>query len=197
MTELEKAQKVSKIKRINERMAEIGRKFGKDSGIYRDYKNSIMLSIPEDALTGAGTISRSEKTLDKIPDYVLNDLLMKHTAGEVMKEARKEAAEESKLSGRPISVEEYLGAQDFVYNLMVDDPRGEIYEAFQIYWDAAGDGAPRPSYVTLRDIILDMRSMDNMVKFGYPNEAQNIEDRLYKTIKARNERYSAAEVYFE
>ena len=187
------AQKVSAIKRINERLAEMGRQFGKDSGIYRDYKNAILLAIPEEALTRSGTISHGAKALDVIDDQVLDDLLAKHTAGQVKKVAREEAKRESEETGEPVSVDEYLEAMDYVYTVINDDP-DEAYEAFETYWSIVGRGSSRPSYTVLRDIIETKRRADQEYDLGNKEAADNIENKLFKRLEQRN-KFNAEDLF--
>ena len=187
------SQKVSAIKRINERLAEMGRQFGKDSGIYQDYKNAILLAIPEETLTRSGTISHGAKALDAIDDQALDDLLAKHTAGQVKKAAREEAKRESEETGEPVSVDEYLEAMDYVYTVINDEP-DEAYEAFETYWSIVGHGGPRPSYTALRDIIETKRRADQEYDLGNKEVADNIENKLFKRLEQRN-KFNAEDLF--
>lgn len=191
MTEEEKARKVSKIKRINERLAAIGRDpdIGKDSAIYQRFKNAITLSIPEEARTGSGTISRSEKTLVMIPDEALDDLLEHHTLGEIKKAAREAAAAEQGIKPSQVTpdmVSDYLAAMDTVLEYLSDIPKGDS-DIFATYWNSAGMGAPKPTYTILKDIIDTNNEAEELRLAGNEDEADFVEDKLHKRLKA-NER---------
>lgn len=190
-SQLEIAQKQSKIKRINDRLRQMRLQFGgKSSGFYQSFKNAIALAVPSQALTGEGTISTSKKTLDLIPDDVLDDLLRHHTAGEIKKEAAEAAKRESEITGKHITAEQYLRAQDKVEKTIQEDGE-KAYEALSIYWDAVGgrgSGSPKIPYTEWARIIDDLYKVDNAISAGDSEAARNIEDKLRKRIEDRNER---------
>ena len=190
-SQLEIAQKQSKIKRINDRLRQRRLQFGgKSSGFYLSFKNAIALAVPSQALTGEGTISTSKKTLDLIPDYVLDDLLRHHTVGEIKKEAAEAAKRESAITGKHITTEQYLKAQDKVEKTIQEDGE-KAYEALVIYWDTVGGrgaGAPRIPYTEWAHIIDKLYEQDAAISAGDSEAARNIEDKLRKRIEDRNER---------
>lgn len=187
MTEEEKARKISKIKRINERLLAIGRDpdLGKDSEFYQRFKNAIALSIPEDARTGTGTISRSEKTLDQVPDDVLDDLLKHHTVGQIKKTAREQIAAERGVKPTQVSkgeVSHYLDIMDEVtkYLSKLTKEESGFYDS---YWKGR-KGLPRPSYFVLKDMMDTTETAKELRAAGNEEEAQYIEDKLSKRIDA-------------
>lgn len=188
MTEEKKARKVSKIKRINERLLAIGRDpdLGKDSEFYQRFKNAIALSIPEDARTGTGTISRSEKTLDKIPDDVLDDLLEHHTVGQIKKTAREQIAAERGVKSKDVTsgeVSRYLDIMDEVTKFLSNLSKEES-GFYKTYWNSAGKGAPRPTYTILKDMIDTQRQSEALQLAGDTEAAKQVEDKLTKRIEA-------------
>lgn len=199
MTEEEKARKVSKIKRINERLAALGRDpdIGKESEFYRRFKNAILLSIPEEARTGSGTISRSEKTLDLIPDEALDALNKQQTVGDIKARAREEVAAERGINKSQVTkgmVSDYIKTVNDVLEYLADLPKGDS-EVFDTYWRQVGVGAPKPTYTILKDIIDDKKEIDELRAEGNEDEADYIEDKLFKRIKAKER--DIREVLFE
>lgn len=191
MSQLEIAQKQIKIKRINDRLRQMRLQFGgKSSGFYLKFKNAIALAVPSAAVTGEGTISISKKTLDLIPDDVIDDLLRHHTAGQIKKEAAVAAARESEITGRHITTKQYLKAQDYVEKTIQED--GErAYEALSIYWDTVGgrgSGSPKIPYTEWAHIISELYRQDEAISQHDSEAARNIENNLIKHIENRNER---------
>lgn len=189
MTEEEKARKVSKIKRINERLAALGRDpdIGKDSEYYQRFKNAILLSIPEAARTGSGTISRSEKTLDLVPDEALDALSKQHTVGDIKARAREEVAAEHGINKSQVTkemVSDYIKTVDEVLKYLGNLTKGDS-DIFDTYWRQAGAGAPKPTYTILKDIIDNKEEIDGLRAEGNEDEADYIEDKLFKRIKAK------------
>ena len=184
-------EKQLKIKRINDRLRQRRLQFGgKDSGLYQSFKNAIALGIPSDALTGEGTISTSKRTLDQIPDEVLDDLLRHHTAGEIKKEATEAARRESEITGKTITPKQYLEAQDYVEKIIQTDG-DRAYEAVTIYWESVGgrgSGAPRIPYTEWANIINDLYDQDDAISAGDSEAARNIENKLRKRLEDRNEK---------
>lgn len=181
------AQKVSAIKRINERRAQMGRDFGEDSSLYRDFDNAIYLAIPDDALLPSGNISHGKKAMDLIDDKVIEKLLRKDTAGDIKKKAKEEAKRESEETGENVSWRDIIDAQEAVYEVIEDD-YSEFYEAVKLYWGEVGKGHPKPMYSTIKEII------DAQTNIKYDQEAGNaslaeererfIRDKLKKRIEA-------------
>ena len=189
MTEEEKARKVSAIKRINQRLTDIGKQLGKDTQYYQRFKNAILLSIPEEARTGSDTISRSEKTLDKIPNTVLADLLKFHTVGEIRKTAREQLAQDKGVKPSKISkteVSDYIDLMDEV-NKGLSKISKDDSKFYDIYWHNAGPGAKRPSYRTLKDMLDAREEAAEFRAAGNEEGAQYVENKLVKRIEAESE----------
>lgn len=182
-------QKVKDIKRINQRLVDIGKQLGKDSQYYQRFKNAILLSIPDDARTGSDTISRSEKTLDEIPNTVLADLLKFHTVGEVRKTAREQLAQDKGVKPSKISkaeLNDYIDLMDEV-NKGLSKISKDDSKFYETYWHNAGPGAKRPSYRTLKDMLDTREAAAEYRAAGNEEEAQYIEDKLTKRIEAESE----------
>lgn len=208
-------EKDSAVKKINERYTDIARKFGKDSGIAKDYLHSIELVFGKENLhtakkreaktakkrktetagsMGLALITRNKSILENISDFDIDSLLRHHTAGEIMRDAKQEAKEESRISGQTVTVDDVLEAMDFINELESDDSK-ELYEAFRLYWDTVGAGNPRPSYMLLKDIIESKRDSQAAYDTGDNEGAQNIENKLFKRIESYNT-FNAEEDFF-
>lgn len=182
-------QKVKDIKRINQRLADIGKQLGKDSQYYQRFKNAIFLSVPDDARTGSNTISRSEKTLDKISNTVLADLLKFHTVGEIRKTAREQLAQDKGVKSSKISkteLNDYIDLMDEV-NKGLSKISKDDSKFYDTYWHNAGPGAKRPSYITLKNMLDAREAAAEYRAAGNEEEAQYIEDKLTKRIEAESE----------
>ena len=178
-------QKVSAIKRINERRAQMRRDFGEDSSLYRQYDNAIQLSIPDAALLPSGNISHGSKAVDMIPDSTLEVLLRKETAGDIKKRAKEEAKRESEETGERVSWRDIIEAQEVVYEVMEND-YSEFYEAVKVYWGQVGKGQPKPTYTTIKEIINSKNAVQNEITAGNYSAAANIEDKLKKRLDSQN-----------
>ena len=187
MTEEEKTQKIKNIKRINERLLAIGRdpELGKDSEFYQRFKNAILLSIPEEARTGTGTISRSEKTLDLIPDEALSDLLRHHTVGEIKRTVREQIAAETGRKPKEVTrgeVSRYLNIMDEVTKFLSTLTKEES-GFYDTYWKGR-KGLPRPTYSILKDMKDTREEAASFRAAGNEEAAQYVEDKLSKRIDA-------------
>lgn len=188
MNNLKQAQLDSAIKKINERYIQICREFGPDSGIARDYKNTMELvagsenlqiissttskKAPKnnlDYITGeikVAQIKRSKKVLEKLDPNDVEALLSKHTAGQIKKAALEEAKAQSEELGYNVRMSEVIDDMDSVYDFLDEhgydsnDDNKETSKLFSTYWESVGPGAPRPSYTTLKKIIEAMDSGD-------------------------------------
>lgn len=87
------AQKVSSIKRINERMAEIKRTFGEDSPEYERYRQAVD-RVAGDYLTKSGNISHGKKAISSIDDKKLDALSQRQTAGKIREDYKRGAEAE-------------------------------------------------------------------------------------------------------
>lgn len=188
MNNLKQAQMDSAIKKINERYIQICREFGPDSGIARDYKNTMELvagsenlqiissttskKAPKnnpDYITGeikVAQIKRSKKVLEKLDPNDVEALLSKHTAGQIKKAALEEAKAQSEDTGRYVRMSEVIEDMDSVYDYL--DENGydskdseKTSKLFSTYWDSVGPGAPRPTYSQLRMIARAIESGAN------------------------------------
>lgn len=206
-------EKDSAIKKINERYTEICRQFGKNSGVARDYRNTMELAFGEDNLhrasgrrstgskrresasdMGIDLVSRSKDVIKNTSDESINALLSKHTAGDIKKAAKEEAKQESVQTGDDISYMDVLEAMDFVYEVEEDDP-DEMYYAIEEYWNTVGAGSPRPMYTTLRDIIKAHRAEDRARLKGNNEKADKIRSKMLGKLDKLSQ--NAQEVYFE
>lgn len=189
MTE-EQKEKAKDVKRINQRMADIRKRFGEDSSLYRNYANAIILAIPDDAILPSGNISHSNAALDMISDKDLNALLRKETAGDIIYKAKEEAKREQEETGESVSWQDVISAQESVYQLIEDD-YDDFYEAVDFYWDTiGGKGHPRPTYMEIRGINRSQNEQKQAIEMGLPNAAKemrrNIEDKLHKRLEAHD-----------
>lgn len=148
------AQKVSAIKRINERMAEIGRQFGTDSPEYDRYKQAVDL-VAGDYLTPSGNISHGKKAVQGIDDVELDALSQHQTAGAIMADYRRGAEQEG------ISVDEY---RDLV-NTVREKLAGDYWLASDAINAAKSNGTwnvsgRRPTYSELDAAIAQYEKME-------------------------------------
>lgn len=214
-SQLDRAKKDSAVKKINQRYIEICREFGPNSGIARDYYNTMELvagsenirivasttskKAPRnnpDYITDeikVGQIRRDKNTLDSIDWDDLEALLNKHTAGEVKKSAQEEAKRQSEDTGDDISMFDVIEDMDAVYDFLDENgydskDSDATSSVFAFYWDAVGPGAPRPTYTELRRIIEMQQKQQEMIEIGDAEAANNIENKLFKRLKATHER---------
>lgn len=111
------AQKESAIKKINERAAEIGRQYGKDSPEYEAYRNA-MERAAGDYLTRSGNISHGKKAVENIPDRYIDALLGRKTYGQT-EAGYREGAEKEGMS--PSEYREMVNSvKDFAKNSPAD-----------------------------------------------------------------------------
>ena len=146
------AQKVSAIKRINERMAEIKRTFGENSPEYERYRQAVDRAAG-DYLTPSGNISHGKAALAGIDDTKLGALGERQTAGEIRKDYQRGAEAEG------VSEEEY---RDMV-NKVREKLAGDYYLAsdalnyVNFYSKVKGR---RPTYQELDDAIAQLESAE-------------------------------------
>lgn len=189
-------QKVSAIKRINERRAQMRRDFGEDSSLYRNYDYAIYLTIPDDALLPSGNISHGKKALDLINDQDLEKLLRKDTAGDIKKRAREEAKRESEETGEAVNWKDIIDAQEVVYEVM-DDDYSDFYEAVKLYWKEVGKGHPKPAYTTIKQIIDAQTNVKYSQEAGNVSLAEEIERNIRDKLRKRIEAEDTQRRYFE
>lgn len=182
-------QKVSAIKRINERKAQIKRDFGEDSSLYRQYSNAVDLAIPDAALLPSGNISHSKAAVDLIDADTLETLLRRETAGDIKRRAKEEARRESEETGETVTWQEIIEAQEVVYETM-EDNYGDFYSAVRLYWDKIGKGHPKPSYTTIKELIDANNAEERARSAGYVDAAndikRNVENKLTKRLEAQD-----------
>ena len=208
MNNLKQAQLDSAIKKINERYIQICREFGPDSGIARDYKNTMELvagsenlqiifsttskKAPKnnpDYITGeikVAQIKRSKKVLEKLDPNDVEALLSKHTAGEIKKAALEEAKAQSEDTGQYVRMSEVIEDMDSVYDYL--DENGydskdseKTYQLFSTYWDSVGPGAPRPTYSQLRMIA---RAIESGSTSSVDNVRSYLRDKYNRPVSA-------------
>lgn len=182
-------QKVSAIKRINERKAQIKRDFGEDSSLYRQYSNAVDLAIPDAALLPSGNISHSKAAVDLIDEDTLETLLRRETAGDIKRRAKEEARRESEETGETVTWQEIIEAQEVVYETM-EDNYDDFYSAVKMYWNAIGKGHPKPSYTTIKELIDANNAEERARSAGYVDAAndikRNVENKLTKRLEAQD-----------
>lgn len=215
MAEMTAAQKDSAVKKINERYIQICREFGANSGLAKDYLHTMELVAGSENLqiiastttkkapannpdyeTGeikVHQIKRSKKTLESIDPDDLDALLQKHTAGQIKKSAKEEAKRQQEDSGKNVSIRDIIEDMDYIYDFLdeygYDSKDNEDFsKMLTLYWNAAGPGAPRPSWSDLRMLREAQLRTNELRIFGNEAEADNIEDKLFKRIKAEKGR---------
>lgn len=182
-------QKVSAIKRINERKAQIKRDFGEDSSIYRQYDNAVYLAIPDDALLPSGNISHSKKAIDLINEKDLNALLRRDTSGDIKRKAKAIAKQETEETGKDTTWQEVILSQEIVYDTLEND-YDDFYEAVESYWKIIGKGHPKPTYTTIKG-LLDSKKEEKYAResgnISIANDIKrNVEDKLRKRLEAQD-----------
>ena len=151
-------QKVSAIKRVNERMAEIGRTFGKDSPEYERYKDAVD-RVAGDYLTASGNISHGKKAVAGIDDEKLDALSQRQTAGKIKEDYKRGAEAEG------ITEEEY---RDMVNNVR-EKMAGDYWLASDAINAAKASGAwkvqgRRPTYSELDAAIEAYEKMESSAR---------------------------------
>ena len=152
------AQKVSAIKRVNERRAEIGRQFGTDSPEYQRYNDAVN-KVAGDYLTKSGNISHGKKAVEGIDAEKLDALSQHQTAGQIKEDYRRGAEAE--------------GMTEEEYRNMVNDVRekmaGDYYLASDAINAAKASGAwkvqgRRPTYSELDAAIAAYEKMEDTAR---------------------------------
>lgn len=194
--------KASVIKRLNERQAEIRRQFGEDSSIYKDYHNTLLTTFGPENINESGNIKRGPSTYNILTDSTESALLRHQTAGQIKAAARREAEEQSRLTGETITMEDVIAAREDMDDIINDQP-DEFYEAVKFYWESVGGkGHPRPTYSQLNDIYQVQEAQRRGVDYNpFTGEVDtsNVEDKLRKRLKATDEARQAGMLasYFE
>lgn len=186
--------KASKIKVLNERQAEIRRQFGANSSIYQDYHNALVLAVGPENINASGNIKRGPVVYELLSNDDINVLLRHQTAGEIKKAARREAKEQSEITGEHVTMEDVIAAREAMDDIINDEPE-VFYEAVKFYWESVGGrGHARPTYSQLDDIVQMQAAQQRGVDINpFTGEADtsNVEDKLRKRIRAQNERREA------
>ena len=211
-------EKDSAVKKINERYTDICREFGKDSIQARDYLNAMRLTFGEENMHTAASrkpkegtkkrkkqtaasmeikqINRDKKMLEKVDGGNIQALLEHHTAGQIKESARREAEQESEATGRDVTLDDVLAAMDYVDEYLAENAEQDSEDGpFATYWKAVGKGQPRPSYMTLADIIQSKEEQEKLRTSGNDREANIIEDNLIRRLEAQQR--DLQEGYFE
>ena len=193
-----KEEKRSAIKRLNERLTDMARTFGTRSAIYKEYLNKIQIAVSTDNMhtppkkehkgkkltagdLGVPLITRSEATYERLDEDEIDALLSHHTAGRIKQEIKAEAKRVSKDTGRYVSPEEMLETWEDVYDT-INEAYDEFYEAVKYYWDIAGKGNPRPSYMTIDDIIKAEDEAYAEELFGSAEKAEEMRSSLKRRV---------------
>jgi len=182
------AAKASAIKRLNERQAEIGRKFGYNSPIYQDYHNALVLAVGPENINASGNIKRGPITYELLDEDTLSALLRHQTAGQIKKAAEKEAREQSEATGETVTWQDVVEARESVDTIIADSP-DDFYEAVKFYWNSVGGkGHPRPTYTQLDDICeMQRHGVDYNPFTGEELNTSTVEDKLRKRLVAQTE----------
>lgn len=171
------SEKVSAIKRINERLADIKRAVTSGSlpkSFYDRFRAAIDQAIPQQFLTKSGNISHGKGAVSFIKDKILQVLQSRQTRGEIRQSAKEHIREENPFDYEgpdevPESeVEEYLDDADFVNTELTEN----YAEAYEILSSVFGGSTGKKSYKQLRAAL---------------------EGRMPATAPAR----SITEIYFE
>ena len=200
------AEKDSAVKKINERYTDICREFGPNSTQAKEYYNAMVLTFGEENMHTAATrqskatkrkkqtagsmgiklINRDKKMLEKTDSGNIRALLEHHTAGQIKETARREAEEESRLTGRDVTLDDVLAAMDYVDEYLSENAEQDSDDGpFATYWKTVGKGQPRPSYMTLADIIQSKEEQERLRAYGFDDEADLIEDALTRRLEAQ------------
>lgn len=128
--DLAKAKLYSKVKAINERIADVARKWGQNSAAYKAYERALNKLVPSELVTtsraGNIRIKQGVKDIDKlekVPDLVATIERTTKTAGEYRKEVEKSYKRtygEAGTDGGPVPMEELQ---------RYDDARNAVREA--------------------------------------------------------------------
>lgn len=156
---------ISKIKRINERRAEIKRgvKAGKiPQGVLNNWDTAFD-RIATDAgvmLTKSGNIPHSMKAAENIDLDALDGLLQRRTAGQIKKDIKAGARQEYGEDPGQEEMEEYTDAMSYVYDQLASN-YSETYDALKA---AFGGTQGKKSYKQLKDAIEEWQSMNETQK---------------------------------
>ena len=152
------AQKVSAIKRINERMAELRRTFGEDSPEYERYRQAVD-RVAGDYLTPSGNISHGKKAIEGIDEEKLDALSQRQTAGKIKEDYRRGAEADG------ITEEEYRE----LVNKVRDKLAGDYWLASAAISDAKDKNTwtvqgRRPTYTELDKAIAAFEGLEEKEK---------------------------------
>lgn len=134
------AEKLSAIKRINERLADIKRGVSKGEipkSWYDRFRNAIDQVIPKQFLTKSGNISHGKGAIAFIKDNILRILQSRQTRGQIKESAERHIREENPFDYSeddkiPKSVvEEYLEDADYV-NTELTEHYNETYNILDL-----------------------------------------------------------------
>ena len=165
MTEL---QKVSSIKRINERLREIERKLGADSSEADRYRNAISVASKGN-LTSSGLLSHGKKAVEEISDEALTALEERETAGQI-RAAQKRVAE-----AEGISEEEARDLWNTIEDLKHEDDAMYLSDAFTSYGFYDNHQGSRPSYEDIKKVLT-----------SYAKVPQEEKDKIRKAAEKRH-----------
>jgi hypothetical protein len=90
------------------------------------------------------------------------------------------------MTGRDITLDDVLAAMDYVDEYLAENAEQDSEDGpFATYWKAVGKGQPRPSYMTLADIIRSKEEQEVLRASGNDREADFIEDTLTKRLESQ------------
>lgn len=115
---------VKRIKRINERIADIGRTFGTESDVYKEYESRIVNMFPQDyhySKKGFISLSHGKRVINNTDtDRRLLSLDVLPTRGEIVKRSKKRLKEKGIVKPTLQDVKEEVERKDRVIQ-MIDD----------------------------------------------------------------------------
>lgn len=158
------AQKVSAIKRINERLADLGRKLGQDTSAYKDLEQSILSAIPLEFIniseSGKVSISHGKKAVKAISSNYLLELQKKPTSGDVIKNVTRNIKQEiSEGNDLPFTLPKRgkIGLKEVkAYIKIVDEIKRQQEEDYDLFYNAIAGyytanplGVEKPTYTDI------------------------------------------------
>lgn len=130
---------VKRIKRINERIADIARTFGTQSNIYKEYESRIVTLFPTGyhySKKGYISLSHGKKVVgDAETDKKLLSIDVLPTKGEIVKRSKKRLKDKGILKPKLEDVKREVERKDRVENLINDN----LDLAYAIQSDASND----------------------------------------------------------
>lgn len=144
----------NQINKINKRVQQIRQTFGEDSSDFRKAQEAIQTLAGDNTRTlpdGTIIIKRGKKAEAEISDEVINSLLSKPTAAQIIRRTKKAIAAEEERKPSSVTykdVMEYDKKRSHVENFINDRP-SEVYDALRVFKGDSG----KPTYAELSQAI--------------------------------------------